>query len=204
MYIYKLHVCVCLCIHGCVYLCMPLSNIPFGKNQCQYVDFPCLFLCFWLGCFLFAVHSTMNKFRLLVLMVFCSGLFINTSTSVSTRPDVVNIGAIFSFNSSIGKVSKVTIEAAIKDVNSNPAVLVGTKLKLSMQDTKLSSGFLGIVEGMFFVTSLVCSFSPFHFLHNASWEFYTGYVIHVLLQLYSWWRIIQWPYLVPSTQLWLM
>ena len=109
----------------------------------------------------------MKKFRLLVLMVFCNGLFINTSTSVSTRPDVVNIGAIFSFNSSIGKVSKVTV-AAIKDVNSNPAVLVGTKLKLSMQDTKLSSGFLGIVEGMFFVTSLVCSFSPFHFLHNAS------------------------------------
>ena len=110
----------------------------------------------------------MNKFRLLVLMVFYSGLFINTSTSVSTRPDVINIGAIFSFNASIGKVSKVAIEAAIEDVNSNPAVLVGTKLKLSMQDTKLSSGFLGIVEGTFSVTSLVYSFSIFHFLHNAS------------------------------------
>jgi ionotropic glutamate receptor len=71
--------------------------------------------------------------------------------SVSTRPNVVNIGAIFSFNSSIGKVAKVAIEAAVQDVNSNPAVLKGTQLKLAMQDTKQSSGFLGIVEGTSFI-----------------------------------------------------
>ncbi|KAB1201732.1 Glutamate receptor 3.6, partial [Morella rubra] len=68
----------------------------------------------------------------------------------STRPDVVNIGAILSFNSSIGKVAKVAIEAAVEDVNSNPAVLNGTKLKLEMRDAKLSSGFLGIVEALQF------------------------------------------------------
>ncbi|GMY11074.1 glutamate receptor 3.6-like isoform X2 [Fagus crenata] len=91
-------------------------------------------------------------FWLLVLMVFCNGLFMRTSTtSVSTRPNVVNIGAIFSFNSSIGKVAKVAIETAIKDVNENPAILNGTTLKIAMQDSKLSSGFLGIVEALCFM-----------------------------------------------------
>ncbi|GLT54129.1 hypothetical protein SLA2020_273540 [Shorea laevis] len=69
----------------------------------------------------------------------------------STRPNVINIGAIFSFNSSIGKVAKVVIEAAVEDVNSNPSVLKGTKLKLAMQDTKQSSGFLGIIEALRFM-----------------------------------------------------
>jgi hypothetical protein len=64
----------------------------------------------------------------------------------STRPSAVNIGSIFTLNSSVGKVAKVAIEAAVDDVNSNPALLKGTKLKLAMQDTN-SSGFLGIVEG---------------------------------------------------------
>jgi ionotropic glutamate receptor len=90
----------------------------------------------------------MNIFWLL-LLIFCYGLFIGTAAGVrvSTRPSVINIGAILSLNSSIGKVAKVAIEAAVEDVNSNPAVLKGTKLKLAVQDTKQSSGFLGIVEG---------------------------------------------------------
>ncbi|XP_059440447.1 glutamate receptor 3.6-like [Corylus avellana] len=69
----------------------------------------------------------------------------------STRPDVVNIGAILAFNSSIGKVAKVAIEAAVDDVNSDPGVLIGTKLKITMQDTKLSNGFPGIVEALRFI-----------------------------------------------------
>jgi len=79
----------------------------------------------------------MNMFWLLGV-IFCYGIFIGTGTGfrVSTSPNVVNIGAILSFNSSIGKVAKVAIEAA-----------VGTKLKLPTQDTKQSSGFLGIIEG---------------------------------------------------------
>ncbi|XP_059440451.1 glutamate receptor 3.6-like [Corylus avellana] len=94
----------------------------------------------------------MNMFWLLVV-IFCYGLFIGTGAGVrvSTRRSVVNVGAIFSFNSSIGKVAKVAIEAAVEDVNSNPALLKGTKLKLAMQDTKLSSGFLGIVEALRFM-----------------------------------------------------
>ena len=105
----------------------------------------------------------MNMFWLLVSMVFCNGLFMSTSTSVSTRPSVVNIGAILSFDSSIGKVAKIAIEAAIKDVNDNSSILNGTTLKIVMQDSKLSSGFLGIVEG----TLVLCNIS-FLFIHKFS------------------------------------
>ncbi|KAK7346272.1 hypothetical protein VNO80_20787 [Phaseolus coccineus] len=60
--------------------------------------------------------------------------------NVSTRPSAVNIGAILSFNS-----TEVAIQAAVDDVNSNATILSGTKLNISMLDTKLSTGFLGII-----------------------------------------------------------
>jgi ionotropic glutamate receptor len=113
----------------------------------------------------------MHIFWLLVMILY-SEHFISTCTGASTRPDAVNIGAILSFNTSIGKVAKVAIEAAVEDVNSDPGVLNGTKLKLSMQDTKLSSGFLGIIEGTSFETSSVCSFTIFF----VSFSF--GYTLH--------------------------
>ncbi|VVA10061.1 PREDICTED: glutamate receptor [Prunus dulcis] len=90
----------------------------------------------------------MNIVWLLVLMVFYNGVASNGgSTNVSTRPEFVNVGAVFSFNSIVGKVAKVAIEAAIEDVNSDPAVLGGTKMIVQMQDSNYS-GFLGIVEAV--------------------------------------------------------
>ena len=84
----------------------------------------------------------MNMFRLLVV-IFCYGLFIGTAAGVraSTRPNVVNVGAIFSFNTSIGKVAKVAMEAAVEDVNSNPAVLKGTKLNMPCSILNSLAGF---------------------------------------------------------------
>lgn len=64
----------------------------------------------------------------------------------SEKPKVVKIGSIFSFNSVIGKVAKIAIEEAVKDVNSNPDILVGTRLQVSMQNSNCS-GFMGMVEG---------------------------------------------------------
>ncbi|KAI5320375.1 hypothetical protein L3X38_040083 [Prunus dulcis] len=91
----------------------------------------------------------MNIVWLLVLMVFYKGVAANGggSTNVSTRPEFVNVGAVFSFNSIVGKVAKVAIEAAIEDVNSDPAVLGGTKMIVQMQDSNYS-GFLGIIEAV--------------------------------------------------------
>ncbi|KAK7346273.1 hypothetical protein VNO80_20788 [Phaseolus coccineus] len=88
----------------------------------------------------------MSKVLLLVLVVFYSGFPSKGISSVSTRPRAVNIGAILSFNSTIGRVAKVAIQAAVDDINSNATILNGTKLKISMLDTKLSAGFLGIID----------------------------------------------------------
>lgn len=88
---------------------------------------------------------------LVVLIVFHHGTTSNgVVTDASNRPDFVNVGAILSRNSTIGKVARVAIEAAVEDVNSDPDVLAGTKINLTMQDSNYS-GFLGIVEGMLFL-----------------------------------------------------
>ena len=72
--------------------------------------------------------------------------YVISNTNASTRPKIVNIGAILSFNSTIGKVAKIAIQAAMNDVNASPEVLHGTKLNISMRDS-VRSGFLGVVDG---------------------------------------------------------
>ncbi|XP_021714103.1 glutamate receptor 3.6-like [Chenopodium quinoa] len=74
------------------------------------------------------------------------------NTNPSARPEIVNIGAIISYNSTIGKVAKLAIQAAIDDVNSSPQILQGTKLNITMHDSK-HSGFLGAVEAMTIIDS---------------------------------------------------
>ncbi|KAK0604337.1 hypothetical protein LWI29_014664 [Acer saccharum] len=64
----------------------------------------------------------------------------------------MNIGAVISFQTNIGKVAKVAIEAAVKDVNSDPTTLVGTKLKVTMQDSN-RSGILAIAQALKFMES---------------------------------------------------
>nr|XP_023882720.1 glutamate receptor 3.6-like [Quercus suber] len=93
----------------------------------------------------------MTRVWLMVLVVFCHEIFSNgVVTNISTRPSVVNVGAILAYKSIIGKVAKVAIEAAIEDVNSDPTVLAGTKIQLTMQDSNYN-GFLGIVETLQFM-----------------------------------------------------
>ncbi|KAJ6399763.1 hypothetical protein OIU77_020338 [Salix suchowensis] len=84
------------------------------------------------------------------LFLFC--LLFSTSgysRNVSSRPAVVNIGAIFTFESTIGRVAKIAIQEAVKDVNANPSILHGTKLKIYMRNTNCS-GFLGLAEALKF------------------------------------------------------
>ena len=111
-------------------------------------------------------------------------------TNISTRPSVVNIGAILAYKSIIGKVAKVAIEAAIEDVNSDPTVLAGTKIQLTMQDSNYH-GFLGIVESKIFV------YNSSLFVH-LSYSLKVGYLespigcdfsfFNLSSQLYSSWR----------------
>nr|XP_043631655.1 glutamate receptor 3.6-like [Erigeron canadensis] len=69
------------------------------------------------------------------------------SVNVSTRPDVVNISSILTFNSIIGKVAKIAMQAAIKDVNADPTILKGTKLQITFHDSNFS-GFLSMMEAL--------------------------------------------------------
>lgn len=75
----------------------------------------------------------------------------SNGADIRKRPEIVNIGSIFTFNSVIGKVAKVAVQAAIEDVNSSPDILQGTRLKLTMHDSN-SSGFLGICDGKLFLS----------------------------------------------------
>lgn len=94
--------------------------------------------------------------RTLLLVIFCMwvpmnvlGRTGNTSVSSSAKKKVVNIGALFTLNSVIGRSAQPAIMAAVEDVNSDSGVLPETKLNLILHDTNCS-GFLGTVEGIYF------------------------------------------------------
>ncbi|KAJ0781710.1 putative periplasmic binding protein-like I [Helianthus annuus] len=70
--------------------------------------------------------------------------------SAATRPAFVKVGAIFTFDSTIGKVAKVAIQQAVKDVNQNPSLLPGTMLQMDMRSSNCS-GFLGMVGALQFM-----------------------------------------------------
>ncbi|OVA11506.1 Ionotropic glutamate receptor [Macleaya cordata] len=91
--------------------------------------------------------------RLLLLVFLCilapievKGQTRNTS-SLSSRPSFVNVGVLFTFNSTLGRVAKPAITAAVDDVNSNSSILAGTKLNVIMHDT-VCSEFLGTIEAL--------------------------------------------------------
>ncbi|CAN8247697.1 unnamed protein product [Cochlearia groenlandica] len=55
--------------------------------------------------------------------------------SCQRPPQVVNIGAVFSFDSVIGRAAKVALETAVSDVNADTSLLKETKLRLFMEDS---------------------------------------------------------------------
>ncbi|KDP47011.1 hypothetical protein JCGZ_10738 [Jatropha curcas] len=74
--------------------------------------------------------------------------------------DVVNVGAIFSFSTINGRVSKIAMKAAEDDINSDPSILGGRKLSITMHDSNYS-GFLGIIGALQFMeTDTVAIIGP--------------------------------------------
>ncbi|KAK3143880.1 hypothetical protein QOZ80_4AG0306160 [Eleusine coracana subsp. coracana] len=90
------------------------------------------------------------KFMLHILGIFCCLCSCALGQNISVRPNVVNIGALFALNSTIGRAAKVAIAAAVNDINNDSSILAGTKLVVQMQDTNCS-GFLGIVQALKFM-----------------------------------------------------
>lgn len=74
------------------------------------------------------------------------------TNEVGLRPEVIKLGAIFTLKTVNGPVSKIAIEAAEKDVNSDPRILGGRKLSITIHDSNFS-GFRGFIGG----TSCTCT-----------------------------------------------
>ncbi|MCL7023598.1 hypothetical protein MKW94_018707 [Papaver nudicaule] len=91
--------------------------------------------------------------RMLLMMMFLCSLApgevkcLTRNFKSSSRPSFVNVGALFTFNSTIGRVAKPAILAAVEDVNSDSSILSGTKLNVLMHDT-VCSEFLGTIEAL--------------------------------------------------------
>lgn len=69
----------------------------------------------------------------------------NSSTSSST-PRVLRVGALFSLDSVIGRSAEPALVAAFEDVNADSSILPGIKLEAALHDTNCS-GFAGTMEG---------------------------------------------------------
>ncbi|CAK8535528.1 unnamed protein product [Lathyrus sativus] len=96
------------------------------------------------------VFGVKGCFFLLILCLWFSKKVMGSTignSSVSSRPRVVKIGALFTVDSVIGKSAKPGIMAAIEDVNANNTILSGVNLQVIYKDTNCS-GFLGTVEAL--------------------------------------------------------
>ncbi|CAN6163020.1 unnamed protein product [Urochloa humidicola] len=68
-------------------------------------------------------------------------------SAAGARPSEVAVGALFTYDSVIGRAARLAIELAVDDVNADGTVLAGTKLSLKSHDTNCSA-FIGTVEAL--------------------------------------------------------
>ncbi|MBA0631727.1 hypothetical protein Godav_000572 [Gossypium davidsonii] len=104
----------------------------------------------------------------LVLLLSIFILFVQVfPEEAALRPNVVNVGAIFSFDTINGKVAKVAMKAAEDDINSDPSILGGRKLFVALHDSNYSS-FLSFIGGILFpISSYFQLFSSVQFMETA-------------------------------------
>ncbi|XP_057416113.1 glutamate receptor 3.6-like [Lotus japonicus] len=87
----------------------------------------------------------------MVLVVLSNGWFSSNGVVAmdnSTVPAFVNIGVLYSFNTSVGRIVKIAVDAAVQDVNSDPSILGKTELRVSLQEDSKYRGFLSIAEAL--------------------------------------------------------
>ncbi|KAL8251540.1 hypothetical protein R6Q59_035233 [Mikania micrantha] len=89
-------------------------------------------------------------YQFLFFKSICSFFQIIGNAGMHSRPDVVNIGSILTLDSIVGKVAKIGLEAAVEDVNNDPTILSGIKLKLTVHDSNFSD-FVSIMEALRFM-----------------------------------------------------
>ncbi|CAN1156530.1 Glutamate receptor 3.2 [Linum perenne] len=74
--------------------------------------------------------------------------------------DTVKLGAIFTFGTTNAKVSKIAMEAAQDDINSDPTILGGRKLSITMHDSNYSGLFSFVGALRFMETNTVAIIGP--------------------------------------------
>ncbi|GAB2233815.1 hypothetical protein Droror1_Dr00003044 [Drosera rotundifolia] len=72
---------------------------------------------------------------------------VGNSIVSSLKSNSVNIGALLTSDSIIGKAAKRGIEAAVDDINADSSILRDTRLNLTYHDANCS-GFLATVDGI--------------------------------------------------------
>ncbi|KAH7692079.1 Ionotropic glutamate receptor plant protein [Dioscorea alata] len=80
-----------------------------------------------------------------IITIYHGLLFKILNVNADTRPTIINVGVVFNFNSTIGEVAAIAIQAGVDDVNADPTILQGSKLAVMMHDDKCN-GFTGMVE----------------------------------------------------------
>ncbi|CAN8295511.1 unnamed protein product [Cochlearia groenlandica] len=84
----------------------------------------------------------------------------SSSLSPSERPSSVNVGALFTYDSFIGRAAKPAFKAAMDDVNADQTVLKGIKLNIVFQDSNCS-GFIGTMGALQLMeTQVVAAIGP--------------------------------------------
>uniref|UniRef100_A0A7N0US73 Glutamate receptor n=1 Tax=Kalanchoe fedtschenkoi TaxID=63787 RepID=A0A7N0US73_KALFE len=108
-----------------------------------------------------ALLPQMKAGWLILFLLICFGWLVRGSGAYNiSRPSSVHIGAIFTFDSTIGRVAKIAIEEAVKDVNSDPHILAGTELNLTSKNSNCS-GFIGMAEALQFMeTDVIAIIGP--------------------------------------------
>ncbi|XP_066389279.1 glutamate receptor 3.4-like isoform X2 [Miscanthus floridulus] len=89
--------------------------------------------------------SSTSTGTLLRLLCLCAAFPV--ALQAAARPPSVTIGALFTFDSVIGRSARTAIQLAVNDVNGDPDVLRGTNLSVIFQDTKCS-GFVGTIQAL--------------------------------------------------------
>ncbi|GJN10567.1 hypothetical protein PR202_ga28672 [Eleusine coracana subsp. coracana] len=82
-----------------------------------------------------------------VVALLVVGLLLSMSGMAVAQPANVTIGALFTFDSVIGRSARTAIELAVADVNRDSTLLRGTNLSVVMQDTRCS-GFVGTIQAL--------------------------------------------------------
>ncbi|CAM8987273.1 unnamed protein product [Rhodiola kirilowii] len=96
--------------------------------------------------------------KLVLLWVYIA--FVGVYSEKSTNSDSISIGAIIVRKSVNGRVSEIALNAAVNDVNSDPTILDGRKLSLSIHDSNYN-GFLSIMGALQYMeTNTVAIIGP--------------------------------------------